>query len=81
LDEFIEKLAAVFEKVSEEDMFRPLDPYHMALALDGIINNFLFRAIKDPAQFRKNDNLSIAEEFFPENCEPISIRFKQEYIM
>jgi TetR/AcrR family transcriptional regulator len=63
-DEFIEKLAAVFEKGIEEDMFRPLDPYHMALALDGIINTFLFGATKDPAQFRKNDNLSIAEEIF-----------------
>lgn len=63
-DKFIAKLAAVFERGIEEDMFRPLDPYHMALALDGIINTFLFGAIKDPEQFRKNDNLSIAEEIF-----------------
>lgn len=45
-------------------MFRPPDPYHMAMALEGIINTFLFGATKDPPQFRKNNNLSIAEEIF-----------------
>ena len=63
-DEGIEKLASVFEKGIKENVFRSLDPYHMALALDGTINAFLFRTMKDPARFRKGDNLSTAADIF-----------------
>lgn len=63
-DEFIEKLASVFEKGIKENVFRDLDPYHMALALDGIINAFLFRIIEEPSRFRKGDNLTIAADIF-----------------
>jgi TetR/AcrR family transcriptional regulator len=65
-NEFIEKLAAVFDRGVKENVFRTLDPYDMALALDGIINTFLFRAMKDPVRFRKGDSLSIAEDIFLE---------------
>ncbi len=65
-DEFMEKLAAVFERGIKENVFRALDPYDMALALDGIVNSFLFRAVKNPTLFRKMDNLSIAEDIFLE---------------
>jgi len=63
-DELIEKLASVFDRGIKENVFRRLDPYHMALALDGIINAFLFRIMTDPARFRKGDNLSIATDIF-----------------
>ena len=63
-DAFIENLASVFERGVKEDLFRPLDPYCMALALDGIINTFLFRILEDPDRFRKEDNLSIAMDIF-----------------
>lgn len=65
-DKFLEKLASVFEKGIKEDLFRALDPYYMALALDGIINTFLFRIIEDPDRFREKDNLSIAMDIFLE---------------
>ncbi|MFH0960014.1 MAG: TetR/AcrR family transcriptional regulator [Pseudomonadota bacterium] len=65
-DEFIEKLASVFERGIKENVFRALDPYHMALALDGIMNTFLFRAMKDPTRFQEGDKLSIAEDIFLE---------------
>ena len=63
-DERIKKLASVFESGIKENLFRGLDPYHMALALHGIIDAFLYRMMEDPAQFRKRDELSYAAEIF-----------------
>jgi len=63
-DEFLERLASVFERGIKEKVFRAVDPYFMALALDGIINTFLFRMIEDPDRFRKGDGLSIATDIF-----------------
>jgi TetR/AcrR family transcriptional regulator len=63
-DEGIEKLASVFEKGIKDHVFRGLDPYQMALALEGTINTFLFRIMKDPARFREEDNLSTAADIF-----------------
>jgi TetR/AcrR family transcriptional regulator len=63
-DERIKKLASVFETGVKQNVFRDLDPYHMALALHGIIDAFLFRMMEDPARFRKRDELSDAAEIF-----------------
>ena len=63
-DERIKKLASVFEMGIKENVFRGLDPSHMALALHGIIDAFLYRMMEDPARFRKQDELSYAAEIF-----------------
>ncbi len=65
-DEFIERLASVFERGVKEGVFRDLEPYHMALALDGVINAFLFRMLEDPEGFGKGkgDNLTAATDIF-----------------
>jgi TetR/AcrR family transcriptional regulator len=63
-DERINKLASVFASGIREGVFRDLDPYHMALALHGIIDAFLFRMMEDPARFRERDELSDAAEIF-----------------
>ncbi len=63
-DERVEKLASVFTTGIKESVFRDLDPYHMALALHGIIDAFLFRMMEDPARFRARDELSDAAEIF-----------------
>jgi TetR/AcrR family transcriptional regulator len=63
-DEGIEKLASIFEKGIKDHVFRHLDPYQMALALDGTINALLFRIMNDPARFRDGDNLSTAADIF-----------------
>jgi len=63
-EERIQKLASVFETGIEESIFRDLDPYHMALALHGIIDAFLYRMMEDPAYFRKRDELLYAAEIF-----------------
>lgn len=63
-DEGIKNLASVFERGIKENIFRALDPYHMALALNGIINSFLFWMMEDPARFRKRDKMSDAADIF-----------------
>ena len=63
-DERIKKLGSVFETGIKERVFREFDPYHMSLALHGIIDAFLFRMMEDPARFRKRDELSHAAEIF-----------------
>jgi len=63
-DERIKKLASVFEIGIKESIFRDLDPYHMALALHGIIDAFLYRMMEDPTRFRERDELSYAAEIF-----------------
>ncbi|MFZ5590304.1 MAG: TetR/AcrR family transcriptional regulator [Bacillota bacterium] len=47
-DQGIQKLAAVFESGIQKKIFRPLDPYYLALALDSISNAFLFCWMEDP---------------------------------
>ena len=65
-DERIKKLGSVFETGIKERVFRDLDPYHMSVALHGIIDAFLFRMMENPARFRKRDELSHAAEIFLE---------------
>jgi AcrR family transcriptional regulator len=63
-DQLIDKLASVFERGVNQSVFRALDPQDMALALEGMINSFLFRIMEYPARFRETDNLSTAAEIF-----------------
>lgn len=63
-DEFIEILSGVFEQGVRKGVFRKLDPYGMALALDGILNAFLFRMVEQPERFRDQNYLSTATDVF-----------------
>ena len=65
-DTGIERLASVLEKGTREGVLRAHDPYHMAIALDGIINSFLFRMMEDPARFQGTEDLSVAADIFLE---------------
>jgi AcrR family transcriptional regulator len=58
-----QKLAAVFQAGIEKKIFRPLDPYHLALALEGISNAFLFCWMEDPDRHCVDPDL-IEEIFF-----------------
>jgi len=62
-DQIIQKLAAVFEKGIQKKIFRPLDPYYLALALDSISNAFLFCWMEDPDRHPVDTDL-IEEIFF-----------------
>lgn len=63
-EEGVKKLASVFERGIKKKIFRAIDPYHMALALEGIMNAFLFWMMEDPDRFRKRDKLSDAANIF-----------------
>ena len=63
-DEGIGLLASIFEKGIKDHVFRSLDPYYMALALDGTINTVLFQTMKDPARLPEEDNVSTAADIF-----------------
>jgi hypothetical protein len=63
-DEYLKKLASIFEKGIKAKIFRDGDPYHMALALYGIILTFLFQINEDPAGFQKGDELSSVRDLF-----------------
>ena len=63
-NEYLKKLASIFERGIKAKIFRDGDPYHMALALYGIILTFLFQMNEDPAGFRKGDELSSVRDLF-----------------
>ncbi len=63
-DQYLNKLASIFERGIKAKIFRDGDPHHMALALYGIILTFLFQMNEDPAGFRKGDELSSVRDIF-----------------
>ncbi|AFM23167.1 TetR/AcrR family transcriptional regulator [Desulfomonile tiedjei] len=63
-DEGLAKLVSVFERGIKEGVFRALEPRHMALTLDGMINAFLYQIITDPVRSREEDGLSTATDIF-----------------
>jgi TetR/AcrR family transcriptional regulator len=63
-DEYLNKLASIFERGIKANVFRNGDPHHMALALYGIILTFLFQMNEDPSGFRKGDELSSVRDIF-----------------
>jgi AcrR family transcriptional regulator len=63
-NEDIEKLAGVFEQGIKGQVFRNLDPYQMALALEGTINAFLFQFLEDPARVHEEDLVLTATDIF-----------------
>jgi len=47
-EQFLKKLANVFENGIKRRVFKKFDPYLLAVALDGISNAFLFQHIEYP---------------------------------
>lgn len=63
-DEYLKKLASIFERGIKANVFRDADPHHMALALYGMILTFLFRMMEDPAGFGEGEDLSSVRDIF-----------------
>ena len=63
-DQLIEKLVSVFASGVQKKAFRNLDPYLMAIALEGTIRAFLFRVLEKPELVRSPDGLSGVTEIF-----------------
>ncbi|MCK4389057.1 MAG: TetR/AcrR family transcriptional regulator [Desulfobacterales bacterium] len=63
-DQVIELLASVFEKGVAKKVFRKLDPYYMAVALEGITNAFLFCWLEDPSRHPYDANVPMIADMF-----------------
>ncbi|MBW2596167.1 MAG: TetR/AcrR family transcriptional regulator [Deltaproteobacteria bacterium] len=57
LEEFLEKLASVFESGIKKGLFKAFDPYLLAVALDGLSNAFLFVHLDHPDKKAFDANL------------------------
>ncbi len=63
-DEVVEGLASVLEKGVKDKVLKKLDPYYMAVALEGLTNAFLFCWLKDPERHPYEKNVAMITELF-----------------
>jgi TetR/AcrR family transcriptional regulator len=63
-DKFIMRLASVLETGIRKKVFRKMDPYYMAVALEGLINAFLFCWMEDPEQHPYGANVPVIRDMF-----------------
>ena len=63
-DKFIIQLASVLETGIRRKVFRKMDPYHMAVALEGLTNAFLFCWLEDPEQHPYGANVPVIRDMF-----------------
>ncbi len=63
-DKFILRLASVLETGVRRKVFREMDPYHMAVALEGLTNAFLFCWLEDPEQHPYGANIPVIRDMF-----------------
>jgi TetR/AcrR family transcriptional regulator len=63
-DKFILRLASVLETGVRRKVFREMDPYHMAVSLEGLTNAFLFCWLEDPEQHPYGANIPVIRDMF-----------------
>ena len=63
-EEVVERLASVLERGVAEGVLRKLDPYYMAVAVDGMTNAFLFCWLEDPERHPYEKNIAMISELF-----------------
>lgn len=63
-DDLLARLAAVFQAGVRRKIFRALNPYYMAVALEGLTNAFLFCWIEDPERHPYEANVSLIKDMF-----------------
>lgn len=67
-DKLVEQLASVLEKGMRGNVLREVDPYYMAVALEGLTNAFLFCWLEDPEQHPYEANVPLITELFLKGC-------------
>ena len=67
-NELVEQLASVLEKGIRGNVLREMNPYYLALALEGLTNAFLFCWLEDPEQHPYEANVSLITELFLKGC-------------
>jgi len=63
-DKFIMRLASVLETGVRSKVFREMDSYNMAVALEGLTNAFLFCWLEDPEQHPYGTNVPVIRDMF-----------------
>ncbi len=63
-DKFVMRLASVLEAGVRKKMFRKIDPYYMAVALEGLTNAFLFCWLEDPERHSYEANIPVIRDMF-----------------
>ncbi len=63
-DKFIMRLASVLETGVRRKVFREMDPYNMAVALEGLTNAFLFCWLENPEQHQYEANVPVIKDMF-----------------
>jgi len=63
-DEFIIRLASVLEAGVRKKVFRKINPYYMAVALDGLTNAFLFSWLENPQRHPYEANIPLIRGIF-----------------
>ena len=63
-DELVESLAAVLEVGIKRNVLRRVDPYYMAISLEGITNAFLFCWLENPERHSYEENIPMISELF-----------------
>lgn len=63
-DDILNKLSDVFSEGIEKGVYRPIDPYPLAISFMSNINAFLFYWLDDPKKHPFEENISIIETVF-----------------
>ena len=63
-DKFVMRLASVLETGVRKKVFRKIDPYYMAVALEGLTNAFLFCWLEDPERHSYEANVPLIRDMF-----------------
>ncbi len=63
-EDSLQLLASAFETGVREGVFRKLDPYYLAVALDGLTNAFLFCWLEDPERHPYENNAPVILDGF-----------------
>ena len=63
-EKLVKQLASVLEKGVREKVFREVEPYYLAVALEGLTNAFLFCGLEDPDRHPYEANVSLIRDMF-----------------
>jgi len=67
-EKLVKQLASVLEKGVREKVFREVEPYYLAVALEGLTNSFLFCWLDDPKRHPYDANVPLITELFLKGC-------------
>jgi len=67
-EKLVMQLASVLEKGIREKVLREVDPYYLAMVLEGLTNAFLFCWLDDPERHPYDANVPLITELFLKGC-------------